>query len=91
MIFLFHAFFVGFNYTGWHRSVQKYASWVLLIILIVELVLQYTIFIRSFSKTFTSKQKYIREVQGLLQNSASFAVLGIKVLLMIVESSRFQF
>lgn len=91
VIFLFHAFFVGFNFTSWHRTVQRYASWVLLTVLIVELVLQYAIFIRSFSQKFTTKQKYVREVQGLLQNSASFAVIGFKVLLVIVESSRFQF
>jgi hypothetical protein len=36
----------------------------------------------------TAKEKYLREVSGLLLNATSFTVFGIKVFLVIVESSR---
>ena len=56
--------------------------------LFVELLTQYALYIRSFSQTFTAREKYQREVQGLLLNTTSFIVFGFKTLLLIIECSR---
>lgn len=66
-------------------------SWLLLGLLIIELITQYIMYIHSFAQIFSAKDKYVREVQGLLWNTTSFVVFGFKILLIIVECSRIQF
>ena len=66
-------------------------SWLLLAMLLLELVMQYVLYINSFSKIYTARDKYAREVQGLLWNTTSFIVFGMKVILLIVECMRIQF
>jgi len=59
--------------------------------LIFEVITQYALYINTFSQIYSAKDKYNREVIGLLWNTTSFIVFGLKVILIIVESSRIQF
>ena len=70
---------------------QRFMSWLLLTMLITELVTQYLLYINSFSQNYTAKDKYSREVKGLLWNTTSFIVFGMKVILLIIECMRIQF
>lgn len=91
IIFLLHAFLEGFRFLRSQISLQRFLSWVLLFTLIAELLVQYSLYIRSFSQSFNAKQKYQREVVGLLQNTTSFIVFGLKISLIILECSRLQY
>lgn len=53
--------------------------------------MQYSLYIGSISQTFSARDKYRREVQGLLVNTTSLVVFGLKVFLIIVECIRIQF
>lgn len=88
VLFVFHAFCLGFDFSSRVLTLQRVMSWLLLAMLFVELLTQYALYIRSFSQTFTAREKYQREVQGLLLNTTSFIVFGFKTLLLIIECSR---
>ena len=88
VLFVFHAFCLGFDFSSRLLTLQRVMSWLLLAMLFVELLTQYALYIRSFSQTFTAREKYQREVQGLLLNTTSFIVFGFKTLLLIIECSR---
>lgn len=91
VLFLFQSFLKGFSFNKSQIAVQRFVSWLLLALLICEVTTQYALYITTLSKNFTAREKYIREVQGLLWNTTSFIVFGLKVILIIVECSRIQF
>lgn len=91
LLFIMHSFLKGFSFNKCHTVVQRFMSWLLLAMLLSELVMQYVLYINTFSKIYTARDKYAREVHGLLWNTTSFIVFGMKVILLIVECKRLQF
>ena len=85
LLFIVQAFLNGLN---WHNSLlvyQRYLSKFLTLLLVAELLGQYSLYIYSFSQEYTMREKYQREVTGLLFNTTSFVVFGLKVLLFMLE------
>ena len=91
LMFLVQAFLNGLNWDNSLLVYQRYLSKLLIILLVIELVGQYTLYIYSFSESYTMRQKYQREVAGYLYNTTSFIIFGLKNLLFIIECQRYQF
>ena len=91
VLFLLQVILVGLNLRQTQASLARILSATLLILLVTETLVQYAWYIWSFSQTFSARDKYRREVIGLLQNTASFAVFALKILLILVEGTRVQF
>ena len=91
LLFIAQALLTGLNWEGALLQYQRYLSKLLTFLLVAELTGQYALYIYSFSEEYTMRQKYQREVAGLLFNTTSFVVFGLKVLLFMIECQRFQF
>ena len=90
-MFILQTLIVGFSFHGTMVASQRIMIWALLLLLICETVTQYCLYIQSMSQTYNAQEKYKREVQGLLQNTTSFIVFGLKILLIIIQASLIQF
>ena len=66
VLFIMLSLSLGFSFHKCHIALESYISWLLLTMLIIELSTQYALYIQSFSQTFTAREKYSREVHGLL-------------------------
>ena len=90
-IFLLEAFLVGFSFNDTLKTLQRLLSWALILLLMGETLTQYALYIYSLTVELEPQQKYEKEVQGLLFNTTSFVVFGMKILLIIVQCSFLQF
>ena len=91
LLFLLQGLMVGLKFQTLQRKTQPIFHGLLLTILTVELVYQYCNFISLSNVTYSVKENYLREVQGVLFNPTSFTVFGLKVALFIIEAQRCQY
>ena len=91
IIFMIAAILVGMNMRTWSIEYTSLMNSVLIAILLTDLTFQYGYFIYGFNLQLSAKQKYSKELIGLLGNTTSFVVFGLKVLLLLIESARMQY